>query len=48
VKIDFAEVKPSLLNVVIVGLMACIFIVFMKFVTTRWQVPGLTQFFAAV
>lgn len=45
---QFADVKPSILNWVIVGLLAATFIVFMKFVTTKWTIPGLSEFFKAV
>jgi hypothetical protein len=47
-ELDFAEVKPSLLNWVIIGLMACTFIVFAKWLLVKYPVRGLTDFIAAV
>jgi hypothetical protein len=44
---DFADLKPSLLNWLIVGLMAVTFIVFFKWALTKWKVPGLTPLLAA-
>lgn len=40
---DFADVKPSVISWIIVGLMATTFIVVAKYVLTRWQVPGLSE-----
>lgn len=42
-KIDFSDVKPSIISWVIVGLMAITFIVFAKYVVTRFPVKGLTE-----
>lgn len=42
-----ADVKPTVLSWFTVGIMAVTFIVLMKYLTARYQVPGLTQFFAA-
>lgn len=47
-KIDFADVRPSIVSWLIVGLMAVTFIVFAKFVTTRWPVKGLTEVIQSV
>ena len=47
-ELDMADIKPTLTSWIIVGLMACTFIVFGKFVFTRWKVPGLTDVFMAV
>jgi heme A synthase len=44
---DFASVKPSVLNWLIVGLMAVTFIVFFKWAFTKVSVPGLSDLFAA-
>ena len=46
-EVDMADVKPTLLSWVTVGIMAVTFIVFMKYLTSKYPVPGLTQFFAA-
>jgi hypothetical protein len=46
-EVDMADVKPTFLSWVTVGIMAVTFIVLMKYVTTKYPVPGLTQFFAA-
>lgn len=47
-KLDLADVKPSVLSWVIVGLMAVTFIVFFKYAFTRWHVPGLSEVFQSV
>ena len=46
--IDFANVYPSVMNLVVVGMMATIFISVMKFLTNRWPVPGLSTLFASI
>ena len=45
--LDMADVKPSLLSWVIVGLMSVTFIVFMKYVTEKYHIPGISEVFAA-
>jgi hypothetical protein len=35
-ELDFADVRPSVISWVIVGLMAVTFIVFAKFVVNKW------------
>lgn len=42
-----ADVKPSLVSWMVVGIMAVTFIVFMKYLTAKYPVPGLTPFFQA-
>jgi hypothetical protein len=44
--VDMADVKPTFLSWVTVGIMSVTFIVLMKYFTAKYQVPGLTQFFA--
>lgn len=46
--IDFANAKPSVINWLIVGLMAVTFILFMKWVFAKWTVPGLSEIFASI
>lgn len=51
--LDFADVRPSLLNWAIVGMMALTFISFWKFVLTMWGtgIPGvdaLSKLFASM
>lgn len=46
--LDFADVKPSLVSWLVVGLMAVTFIVVAKFLTTRWPVKGLTEIIQSV
>lgn len=48
IDLDFADVKPSVMNWVVVGLLAATFIVAMKYAFNRWPVPGVTDFFNAV
>lgn len=45
---DFADVKPTLLNWAVVGLMAVTFISFWKFALGMVQVPGLSALFASI
>jgi hypothetical protein len=45
---DFADVRPSLISWVIVGLMAVTFIAAAKYVLTRYPVTGLTEVIQSV
>ena len=47
-QLDFADVKPSVLSWIIVGLMAVSFILVAKWALTKYQVPGLSEAIAAV
>lgn len=47
-KLDFADVKPSLLSWLVVGIMAATFIAFFKFIFNKYRVPGLTEVFNSV
>lgn len=40
---DFKDVRIGLYNFVVIGLMALLFIVMLKAVTTKWPIPGLTE-----
>lgn len=40
IDLDMADVKPTVLSWIIVGLMAASFIVFAKYVFNRWSLPG--------
>ncbi len=46
--LDFADVKPSVLSWLIVGLMAVTFIAFFKFLMVKFPIPGLSQVVQAV
>lgn len=46
-EVDMADVKPTFLSWITVGIMSVTFIVLMKYVTTKYPVPGVSQFFAA-
>lgn len=46
--LDFADIKPSVLNWAIVGTMAITFITFWRYVFSRWNVPYVGQLFASV
>ncbi len=46
--LDLADVKPSVLSWLIIGLMSVTFIAFFKWVLTRYQVPGLTDLMHSV
>jgi len=45
--IDLAEVKPSVMNWLLVGFMALTFITLGKWAFTRWKVPGVSTLFLA-
>lgn len=41
-KMDWADVKPSFLSWVVVGLLAVTFIIALKYLSARFNIPGLT------
>jgi hypothetical protein len=45
---QMADVKPSVLSWVLVGLMAITFIVAIKVIDNRWPIPGLHQLLGIV
>ncbi len=45
--LDLADVKPSLMSLVIVGIMSLLFIVGGKVLTEKFYIPGLSEIFAA-
>lgn len=45
--LDFATPKPGVLSFLIIGLMALLFIVGGKYITTRFNIPGVSEIFAA-
>jgi hypothetical protein len=47
-RFDMADVKPSVLSFITVGMMAAIFIVLLKFIFNKWRVPGFTQLANAI
>jgi len=47
-ELDMADVKPSVLSWIVVGLMAVTFIAFFKFVLAKYPIPGLSQVVQAV
>jgi hypothetical protein len=47
-ELDMADVKPSLLSWIVVGLMAVTFIAVAKWALNRWTVPGLTELINSV
>lgn len=46
--LDMADIKPTLLSLVVVTLMAVVGINFGKFLFARFNVPGLKELFGAV
>lgn len=46
--LDFANIYPSLWNLIQVGLMAVIFISVMKYLTAKFQIPGVSDVFASI
>jgi hypothetical protein len=47
-ELDMADVKPTVLSWIVVGIMAVTFIAAAKWATQRWRVPGLTELVASV
>lgn len=47
-QLDFADVKPSLVSWIIVGLMASTFIVFAKWLVNKYPIAGVTEVINAV
>jgi hypothetical protein len=45
---QMADVRPSVLSWVLVGLMAITFIVAVKVIDNRWPIPGLHQLLTVV
>lgn len=46
--LDFGNIYPSLLNLVTVGLMSVIFISVMKFLTSLYPIPGVTEVISSI
>lgn len=47
-EVNFADVKPSVLNIVTVTMMAVVGISVGKYLFTRFNVPGLKDLFASI
>lgn len=41
--LDFADVKPSVISWIIVGLMAVTFIAMLKFLSNKFPLPGVSD-----
>lgn len=41
---DWADIKPTAVNWLIIGLCAATFFITLKYLVNRWPVPGLTEF----
>ncbi len=46
IKLDPADVRVSVLNLIVVGMLALVFIAAGKVITARFNVPGLRELFA--
>lgn len=46
--LDFADVKPSVVNFLLIGVMAVAFIFLLKALAVRWYIPGISEVAAAV
>jgi len=46
--LDFADIKPSMINLFIVTLMAIVGITILKFVFSKYPVPGVSDIVMAV
>ena len=47
-KVDFADIKPSVLNAAMFGLTALLVIPLMKYILAKWPVPGLSDLAGAI
>lgn len=47
-EVHFADVKPSVLNIITVTMMAVVGISVGKYIFNRFQVPGLKDLFASI
>ena len=47
-KLDLADVRPSLVSWAIVGIMAVTFIILAKWAVAKWPIPGVTELINAV
>lgn len=45
--LDMADVKPSVLSFLIVGIMSLLFLTLGKFLTAKFNIPGVSDIFAA-
>ena len=41
--LDFADVKPSVLNALIITLTVVVTLTALKFILAKWHVPGLSE-----
>jgi len=46
--LDFGNVFPSVLNTIVVGSMAVIFISIMKYVTALYKIPGISELMSSI
>lgn len=46
--LDFGNVYPSVMNWVVIGLMAITFISAMKFLTAKWNIPGISDLVGSI
>jgi hypothetical protein len=46
--IDVADIKPTVLSWTVVGLMATTFIVFFRWLFSKFRVPGLSDLFISL
>lgn len=46
--LDMADVKPSVLNLLLVTFMAAVGLNFMKWVSARWDIPGFKELFGSL
>lgn len=46
--LDFGNIYPSVLNWMLVGIMAVTFIVTFKFLTAKYRIPGVSDVFASI
>jgi hypothetical protein len=44
---DLADVKPSVLSFLTVGIMALLFVTLGKYLTAKYYIPGVSEVFAA-
>lgn len=45
--LDMADVKPSVISFLTVGIMALLFLTLGKYLTAKYNIPGISAIFAA-
>lgn len=47
-ELDFADIKPSVLNLLLVTFMAAVGLSAMKYISARFNIPGFRELFGSI